>query len=99
MINNLLSLKKLIKKATFKNYCKRLRCFTACVETVPKFSSSYGKRFSTLRFTVVNTVKLPVSRSFWDQKKCLLKRGVCLWEVKNDQVSVYERCPPAGGVR
>ena len=55
----------------------------------------------------LHTVGPPVS-GHRDQKKCPLKRGVRLWEVKNvvfvcswehDQVSAYERCPPTGGVR
>ena len=46
----------------------------------------------------------PLSGHPRDQKKCPLKRGVRLWEIKNvlfvcsweyDQVSAYERCPLA----
>ena len=57
---------------------------------------------------ILCTVEPPISRHPRDQKKCPLKRGVRLWEVKNvvfvcnwehDQVSAYERCPPMGGVR
>ena len=49
-------------------------------------------------------VEPPVSGHPRDQKKCPLKSGVHLWEVKNavfvcswehDQVSAYERCPLA----
>ena len=59
-------------------------------------------------FFFLGTVEPPVSEHPWDQKKCLLKRSVRLWEqVKNvvfvcswvhDQVSAYERCPPTRGV-
>ena len=48
-----------------------------------------------------NTVEPPKSRHLWDQKKCLLRSGVCLEEVQNvefvcgwdhDFVSAYGRC-------
>ena len=53
------------------------------------------------------TVEPPIRGHPQDQKKCLCKRRVRVWEVKivvfvcswvHDQVSAFERCPPTGCV-
>ena len=53
---------------------------------------------------MLQTVKSPISRHPWDQKKCLLKRGVRLEEVKKLMKCLYvaenmTKCPLTRGVR
>ena len=74
----------------------------------PRPRSCLKRRLLNIFSQKVITVAAPIKGHNLDQKKCQLKRGVRLWEVKNivfvfgwdhDSVSANGRCPPTGGVR
>ena len=71
-----------------------------CMKTqnydVHEFSNSHALNSKDTHYRVGP----PLSRHHWNQKKCPLRRGVCLWEVKNVVflAGTMTKCPLMGGV-